>query len=224
MCRRVAPALPPTSTSGRTIHELASRLRRLPPSCGPVRLIAVDGHAGSGKSTFAAELARSLGDAPVLHLDDIASHDELFDWTARLTAQVIEPFTRGGTARYTPYDWRARRFRPPVGLPPEPVVVLEGVGAGRRALRPYLARLLWMELPPGEAWARGRARDGEEQREFWDGWVGAERAHFAEDPSRPFADLLVHQGPEGYEVTSGPAVTAGTDHSVTHGDDPSAMC
>ncbi|MFJ7021178.1 uridine kinase [Streptomyces sp. NPDC101117] len=224
MCRRVAPALPPTSTSGRTIHELASRLRRLPPSCGPVRLIAVDGHAGSGKSTFAAELARSLGDAPVLHLDDIASHDELFDWTARLTAQVIEPFTRGGTARYTPYDWRARHFRPPVALPPEPVVVLEGVGAGRRALRPYLARLLWMELPSGEAWARGRARDGEEQREFWDGWVGAERAHFAEDPSRPFADLLVHQGPEGYEVTSGPAVTAGTDHSVTHGDGPSAMC
>ncbi|MFD0459286.1 NACHT domain-containing protein [Streptomyces violaceoruber] len=27
------------------------------PSCGPVRLIAVDGHAGSGKSTFAGRLA-----------------------------------------------------------------------------------------------------------------------------------------------------------------------
>ncbi|MEU6542496.1 hypothetical protein [Streptomyces sp. NPDC046859] len=225
MCRRGAPALPPTS--GRTIHELASRLRRLPPSCGPVRLIAVDGHAGSGKSTFAPELARSLGDAPVLHLDDIASHDELFDWTARLTAQVIEPFARGGAALYTPYDWRARRFGPSVALPPEPVVVLEGVGAGRRALRPYLARLLWMELPAEESWARGRARDGEEQREFWDGWVTAERAHFAADPSRPFADLLVRQkkqGTPGYEVMYGPAVTAGADHSVTHRDDPSARC
>jgi len=187
----------------------------------------VDGHAGSGKSTFAAELARALGDAPVLHLDDIAGHDELFEWTARLTAQVIEPFTRGRTARYTPYDWRARRFGPPVPLPPDPVVLVEGVGAGRRALRPYLARLLWMELPAEEAWARGRARDGEEQREFWDGWVPAERAHFAADPSRPFADLLVRrkeQGTTGYEVTPGPAVTAEADRSVTERDDPSAMC
>ena len=157
MLRHLGPALPPTS--GRTIHDLASRLRRLPPSCGPVRLIAVDGHAGSGKSTFAGELARSLGGAPVLHLDDLACHDELFGWTDRLIAQVIEPL------------------------------------------------------------ARGRARDGEEQREFWDAWVTAERAHFATDPSRPFADLLVRQGDlgeksesgvpgkKGYEDTPGPAVT-----------------
>ena len=217
MLRHLGPALPPTS--GRTIHDLASRLRRLPPSCGPVRLIAVDGHAGSGKSTFAGELARSLGGAPVLHLDDLACHDELFGWTDRLIAQVIEPLTHGRTAHYAPYDWRARRFGPPVALPPEPLVVVEGVGAGRRALRPYLARLRWMELPAEESWARGRARDGEEQREFWDGWVTAERAHFAADPSRSFADLLVRQGDlgeksesgvpgkKGYEVTPGPAVT-----------------
>ncbi|MCF2536425.1 uridine kinase [Streptomyces nigra] len=214
MLRHLGPALPPTS--GRTIHDLASRLRRLPPSCGPVRLIAVDGHAGSGKSTFAGELARSLGGAPVLHLDDLACHDQLFGWTDRLITQVIEPLTRGRTAHYAPYDWRARRFGAPVALPPDPVVVVEGVGAGRRALRPYLARLLWMELPAEESWARGRARDGEEQREFWDGWVTAERAHFAADPSRPFADLLVRQGEpreegepglKGFKVTPGPAVT-----------------
>ncbi|MBT2412275.1 hypothetical protein J7I94_17130 [Streptomyces sp. ISL-12] len=192
------------------MHALASRLRRLPPSCGPVRLIGVDGHAGSGKSTFAGRLARALGGAPVLHLDDIASHEELFDWTGRLLEQVIEPFSRGGTARYTPYDWRARRFGPPRALPPAPVVLMEGVGAGRRALRPWLAALLWLELPPEEAWARGRARDGEEQREFWDGWVPAEREHFRRDPSRPHANLLVRSGQkeqEGYEVLAGPAGT-----------------
>ncbi|WP_328430648.1 uridine kinase family protein [Streptomyces sp. NBC_00443] len=206
------------------MHDLATRLRRLPPSCGPVRLIGVDGHAGSGKSTFAGQLARALGDAPVLRLDDIASHDELFEWTERLLTQVIEPLARGGTAHCTPYDWRARRFGPPHALPPAPVMLVEGVGAGRRALRPYLAQLLWMELPREEAWARGRARDGEEQREFWDGWVGAERRHFAEDPSRPFADLLVRQCGKGYEVIPGPAETNGPDHAITQGDDPSAMC
>ncbi|MEU6379742.1 hypothetical protein [Streptomyces sp. NPDC046909] len=206
------------------MHALADHLRRLPPSCGPVRLIAVDGHAGSGKSTFAALLAAALGDAPVLHLDDIASHDELFDWTGRLLTQVVEPLSRGESAHYAPYDWHTRRFGPPRTLPPAPVILVEGVGAGRRALRPHLARLLWMELPHEESWTRGRSRDGEEQRDFWAGWVRAELEHFSEDPSRPFADLLVRQREKGYEVLPGPAGTVGPDHGITQGDGPSAMC
>ncbi|MFJ5842130.1 uridine kinase [Streptomyces shenzhenensis] len=199
--------LPPSRPPGTVIHELASRLRGLPPSCGPVRLIGVDGHAGSGKSTFAGELAAALDGAPVLHLDDIASHDALFGWTGRLLTQVIEPLARGESAAYAPYDWRARSFGPPRPLPPAPLVLVEGVGAGRRALRPYLARLLWMELPREESWTRGRRRDGRAQREFWAGWVEAERRHFAGDPSRPHADLLVLQSQKGYEVLPGPAAT-----------------
>ncbi|MEU6552738.1 hypothetical protein ABZ915_20995 [Streptomyces sp. NPDC046915] len=206
------------------MHDLASRLRALPPSCGPVRIVGVDGHAGSGKSTFAGRLATALGGAPVLHLDDIATHEELFDWTGRLLAQVIEPLGRGETARYTPYDWRARRFGPSRALPPAPVLLVEGVGAGRRALRPHLARLLWMELPREDSWTRGRLRDGAEQRDFWAGWVRAEHAHFAADPSRPYADLLVRQSQEGYEVLPGPGVSPGPDQDVTQGDGPSAVC
>jgi len=169
-------------------------------------------------------LARALDDAPVLHLDDIATHDQLFDWTGRLLTQVVEPLRRGGTAHYRPYDWHARAFGPPRALPAAPVVVIEGVGAGRRALRPHLARLLWMELEHEEAWARGLRRDGPELRDFWRGWVAQEREHFADDPSRPFADLLVRQGPDGYLVLPGPGETAGPDHAITYGDGPSAVC
>lgn len=189
-----------------------------------MRLVGVDGHAGSGKSTFAGELATALGGAPVLRLDDIASHEELFGWTGRLLSEVIEPLGRGETAHYAPYDWRARRFGPPRPLPPAPVILVEGVGAGRRALRPYLALLLWMDLAEEESWARGRARDGEEQRAFWDGWTRAEREHFADDPSRPYADLLVRQCAKGYEVLDGPAVTPDPNRTLTEGDGPSAMC
>ncbi|MFJ8108463.1 uridine kinase [Streptomyces sp. NPDC096132] len=220
--------MPPSAPSGTrplgpVIHQLASRLRRLPPSCGPVRLIGVDGHAGSGKSTFAGRLAEALGGAPVLHLDDIASHEELFTWTERLLTEVIEPFRHGETAHYAPYDWTERRFGPPRPLPPAPVVLIEGVGAGRRALRPHLACLLWLETPREEAWARGRSRDGEEQRAFWDGWVRAEARHFAEDPSRPHAALLVRQLTEGYEVLPGPLGTPGGHPGVTHREGPPAM-
>ncbi|GGW51083.1 hypothetical protein GCM10010503_30140 [Streptomyces lucensis JCM 4490] len=183
----------------------------------------MDGHAGSGKSTFAGRLAAALGGAPVLHLDDIASHDRLFAWTDRLMTQVVHPLARGEDALYTPYDWRARTFGAPCPLPAGPVVLIEGVGAGRRALRPYLARLLWMELPPEDSWARGRGRDGAEQHAFWDGWVEAERAHFAADPSRPHAHLLVLQTPVGYKVLPGPGAHPGPDRGTTESDDPAAM-
>jgi uridine kinase len=185
---------------------LARGLCALPPSCGPVRLVGIDGHAGSGKSTFAARLA-AAGDreAPVLHLDDIASHDELFAWTERLRAQVLEPLSRGRTAVYGVYDWTRRDFTGRRTLPPEPVVLLEGVGAGRRALRPHLAALLWMDVPAAAAHARGRRRDGLGQAAFWDRWIRGEEEHFRADPSRPHADLLVRQLNEGFEMRTGQA-------------------
>lgn len=193
------------------LAALAARLQALPPSCGPVRLVAVDGHAGSGKSTFATRLAAACADqgathapAPVLRLDDLATHEELFAWTGRLREQVLEPLTAGRSARYGVYDWVRRRFESERALAPAPVVLLEGVGAGRRAVRPYLAELIWMETAEETAWARGRRRDGPGLAAFWDGWIPSERKHFAMDPSRPYANLLVSEGQKGYEWCVGP--------------------
>ncbi|MEE6265979.1 hypothetical protein V2E29_10040 [Streptomyces diastatochromogenes] len=194
-----------TPTPDPVLTSLAARLRTLPPSCGPVRLIAVDGHAGSGKSTFAGRLAAALGGAPVVHTDDLATHEELFAWSGRFREQVLAPLSRGEPARYEVYDWVRREFDAVRELPPEPVVLVEGVGTGRRALRPYIACLLWMELTREQAWERGQLRDGPGLSTFWDGWIPAERAHFAADPSRSHADLLVRQGQMGYEVLVGPA-------------------
>ncbi|MFI5661743.1 uridine kinase [Streptomyces sp. NPDC051684] len=205
------------------LADCADRIRRLSPSCGPVRLVGIDGHAGSGKSTFAARLARALGGAPVLHLDDLANHDALFAWTERLRTQVLDPLSRGEAARYETYDWHARRYTAARELPAADVVLIEGVGAGRGELRPELAMLLWLDMSPEAAWARGRARDGEEQREFWDGWIPAERKHFQENPSLPFAHPLVRECPEGYEVREGPGGIPPLKASVTHSDEPPAV-
>ncbi|XUZ94653.1 uridine kinase family protein [Streptomyces araujoniae] len=195
----------------------ADTLRSLPASCGPVRLVAVDGHAGSGKSTFAGRLAAALGGAPVLHLDDLATHEELFGWTGRLRDQVLRPLARGEDGRYAPYDWAERRFGPARTLEAAPVVLVEGVGAGRREVRPWLAALCWMELGPAESWGRGRARDGAGLTEFWDGWTAAEERHFAADPSRPHADVLVRQMSEGYMWLEGPGANAAVNRFVTEG-------
>ena len=183
--------VPPHPTDPAGLPALADRLRALPPSCGPVRLVAVDGHAGSGKTTFATKLGRALGGAPVVHLDDLATHDHLFDWAGRLIDQVVEPLSQGRAARFRAYDWSARRLAHRRVIPPAPVVLVEGVGAGRRALRPHLAQLIWMDLPAAASHARGEARDGPELAGFWRDWRKAEAAHFSTDPSRPFADLLI---------------------------------
>ncbi|GJF27685.1 hypothetical protein KNE206_03850 [Kitasatospora sp. NE20-6] len=173
------------------LGDLAALLTALPPSVGPVRLVAVDGHAGSGKTTFADRLAAALGGAPVVHLDDLATHEEPFGWTGRLHDQVLAPFARGEDGAYRVYDWTLHRFGAPRTVPAAPVVLVEGVGAGRRAVRPVLAHLLWMELDAVSANERGLLRDGPELASFWQGWIRAERAHFAADPSRPHADLAV---------------------------------
>ncbi|GAA1894506.1 hypothetical protein GCM10009716_00440 [Streptomyces sodiiphilus] len=177
---------------------LPSRLRSLRPSCGPVRLVGVDGHAGSGKSTLARVLAAELGNAPVVHLDDLASHDALFGWTGRLSEQVLRPLGRGERAVYEVYDWHRGMFGTTEVLEPAPVVLVEGVGAGRRAVRRYLALLIWVDVPREEAWERGRRRDGPELSAFWRRWQEAERRHFAGDPSRPEADILLRPTGAGY--------------------------
>jgi len=174
-----------------SLDALAARIAGLAPSCGPVRLVAVDGHAGSGKTTFAGRLAAALGGAPVVHLDDLATHAEPFGWVGRLREQVLEPLARGQDAEHRVYDWVLRRFEETRPVPAAPVVLVEGVGAGRRELRPWLARLVWMELDAHSARARGELRDGPELAEFWAGWARAEQTHFAADPSRPYADLRV---------------------------------
>jgi uridine kinase len=191
-------------------------LHALPPSCGPVRLVAVDGHAGSGKSTLAGRLAAEPGGAPVLHLDDLASHDALFEWTGRFLEQVVAPLARGEPARYGVYDWERRVFGGERTLPPAPVVLVEGVGAGRRALRPHLACVVWLDVPREEAWARGRRRDGPRLGAFWDGWERAEERHFAADPTLPYADHLVRRDAGGYLVRPGPR-GADSDSARAHG-------
>lgn len=198
---RPAPRLHPNA------GPLTEQLAALPPSCGPVRLVAVDGHAGSGKSTLAGRLSAALGGAPVLHLDDLANHEQFFTWTARLQRQVLAPLRRGEPARPEVYDWERRAYTGVRTVPPAPVVLVEGVGAGRRALRPHLACLLWLEVDREVAWRRGRRRDGPRLSAFWDAWTRAETEHFAADPSRPHADLLVRPcatAPLGYALLPGP--------------------
>ncbi len=174
--------------------DLATEIAALPASCGPTRLVAVDGPGGAGKTTFARRLSASFAAppaVPVVHTDDFASFDNQFGWAPRLRAQLIEPLRRGEPARYQRYDWVEERFAEWHELPPSDVAIIEGVGAAQRRFADALALSVWIDTPPDVRLARGIARDGEELREFWQQWVVGEQAHFAADGTRARADLIV---------------------------------
>lgn len=174
---------------------LADRVLAARPRLGPVRLAAIDGPAGSGKTTLAAALAAALAargaDVAVLHLDD------LYDgWTGlegslwpRLAAQVLEPLRRGRAGRYQRYDWGVGRFDGWVDVPVPEVLVLEGCGAARQAAAPFVVLTAWVQAPADVRLARGLARDGEAARPHWERWMRDEAAHFARERTAERADV-----------------------------------
>jgi uridine kinase len=168
---------------------MAADIRSRP---GPVRLVGIDGCAGVGKTTLATQLSKALGNAPVVHTDDFASHDEPLEWWPRMLRDVIEPLLRGESAAYRPYDWVSRRPADHLlTVEPHDVVLIEGVGATRKAWRDRLALRVWVDCPRELRLARGIARDGEEMRQFWLEWMKAEDAYVADERPESYADVIV---------------------------------
>jgi uridine kinase len=157
-----------------------------------VRLIGIDGCAGAGKTTLASRLSAALGNAPVIHTDDFASHNVPMEWWSRMLHDVIEPLLRGEPASYQPYDWVNRKLaEETVTVQPSETVIVEGVGATRKAWRDRLVLRIWVDCPRELRLARGIARDGEAMREFWLDWMKAEDDYVETEQPRLHADVIV---------------------------------
>lgn len=168
--------------------ELAARILALP---GDVRLVAVDGCGGAGKSTFAAGLSAALGGCPIVHTDDFASWDEPLQWWPRMLTEVLEPLSRGERATFRRYDWAARRLGDELVVEPEPVVIVEGVSSSRSEWSALLAFGIWVETPRGVRLRRGLDRDGEALLLQWEAWMAAEDAYVMRDRPEVRADVVV---------------------------------
>ncbi|MEU6660068.1 hypothetical protein [Streptomyces sp. NPDC046821] len=188
-----------------TYLALAARILAEPPRCGPVRLVAVDGPGGAGKSTFAEHLARALGSAQIVHTDDFASWDNQVGWWPRLEEQVLGPLERGSAGRYQRYDWVRRELAEWHDVPLAPALVIEGVSSARRAVAGRLTCAVWIETGETERLRRGLVRDGEDALPQWHVWMAEEDRHFAEDRTRDRADVMVDGAP--HDAPTDPAHT-----------------
>ncbi|HEY4017876.1 MAG TPA: uridine kinase, partial [Pseudonocardiaceae bacterium] len=180
------------------MRELADLVLAAPARLGAVRLVAVEGPSGSGKSTVADTLAQDLAErgvcARVVRTDHFATWTDPVGWWPRFVDGVLTPLARGESGRYQRQDWSSGVPRPGSWVEVEvpEVLIFEGVSSGRRAVRPALSVLVWVEVSPPEVRLDlSVARDGEPARADFVRWQAFERGWFAVDDPKAEADVLI---------------------------------
>lgn len=163
-----------------------------PATLGAGRLVCLDGPAGSGKTTLAAELAALVTGARVVHMDDLYAGWSGIDHavTAQLDS-ILLPLAEGRPGRYRRFDWVADEFAEEHVVEPSPLLVLEGVGSGTRAHADLCTVLVWVDAPHDLRMTRGIERDGEAFRVQWEAWAKSERVVFAREDTQARADVRV---------------------------------
>ena len=156
---------------------------------GRPRVVAVDGRGASGKSTLANRLCSALLACAVISTDDVAWHHSFFDWADLLATGVLQPARRGEAVSYRPPAWQERGRAGAIEVPVDRrLLVVEGVGAGRRELVDLLDAVVWVQSDFEVAERRGIARDiaqgvngdAEAAVQFWHEWMAEELAFVAD--------------------------------------------
>jgi hypothetical protein len=178
----------------RSLASLAAEIRGRPGDRA-VRLVAVDGRGGAGKSTLARALAAACGNAPVVRVDDFLYWGDTSGWWPRLEREALRPLLSGTPARFRVRDWAGdplgQGLGPQAEILPAEIVIVEGITSSRQAIAADLAMALWVETPRGERLRRAVARDGEQRRSLWMEWMALEDGFFARDRAAERADHVV---------------------------------
>lgn len=177
---------------------------------GARALVLVDGTSGSGKSTFARRLARHVDGSALVATDDVSWHLHPTQWGQEMLDNVVRPWLAGNDVDYRPPGWVAKGREGSVTATGTSVLVVEGVGAGRRELADLAVFLVWVDTDPDLARSRIVERDigidgdtPEEVAAFHASWMELEVPFLLEEAPWTRADLVVDgasQGPDGDTV------------------------
>ncbi len=161
-----------------------------------MRVIAIDGPAGAGKTTLAAKFLadyQTTQSVSIIHMDDLyAGWENALD--QRLTAklsEIVTAFKSGSSITIDIYNWAKSSFDAVETISPSDILIIEGVGAGQKVVREAGATLYWLDIEPAIGLARVLARDGHEIEAQMHQWQQQQAQHFLSDLTRNHADYIL---------------------------------
>lgn len=156
----------------------------------PRPVVLIDGGAGAGKSTLAADLVAAWPGEP----PQLVGLDELYPgWHGLAAASATVPGLIAGTG-FRRWDWTAAAPGDWRDLDPSRGLVIEGCGAITPASVALADLAVWLDLPAAERRARALARDGESFAPHWDEWAAQEAEHWRTARPAEVADLVISAG------------------------------
>lgn len=164
-------------------------------------VLAVDGRSSSGKTTLVARMQATVAGAAVVHTDDIAWWHSRFGWADLLTDGILLPVRRGEQVSFRPPRWAEHGRGGSIDVPAScPLLIIEGVGAGRREAAHLVDVLIWVQSDQREAERRSLVRVGQpggprtvrDLRE----WMAEEEPFLSEQRPWERADLVVAGTPQ----------------------------
>ena len=128
-------------------------------SVGRPAVLAVDGRSNNGKSTLAARICELVPGSVVIHTDDIAWEHSRFGWSDLLVDGILAPAHQGRSISYRPPRWEEHGREGSIEVPAGcPLLIIEGVGAGRREVAHLIDTLIWVQADERETGRRATAR------------------------------------------------------------------
>lgn len=183
-----------------SLDDLIKILLAAKPKFPNVRIIAIDGPAGAGKSTLAKRIKSNLQEQSglktvIVHMDDLydgwenALTDQL---TKTLINQILIPVSLSKNFGYRKYNWLSGNFGEFFEEESPEILILEGVGSGQRATRKYLDHLIWIDIDAETGLQRVLQRDGDYLENEMRVWQMRESSHFSMENTRDSATIRIN--------------------------------
>ena len=178
------------------VVSLAKLVGMLGPERELVRpwVLAVDGRSGSGKTTLAGRIRDAVPASTVVHTDDVAWSQAMFDWAGLLAGGILEPVRRGQPVSFRPPAWREQGRAGTIEVPRgRKLLIVEGAGAARQELMYLVDAVVWVQSDMAEAERRGIERDGGDSAaaSFWNLWMAEELPFMARERPWTRANVIV---------------------------------
>jgi hypothetical protein len=164
---------PATKWHREPLADVSVEIMEGSPIGGRPFILGIDGRSSSGKTSLAERIGETITNSSTVHTDDVAWHHSIFGWDDLLIEGVLAPLRRGEAVNYRPQAWEERGRTGAITVPNgRRLVIIEGVGAGRRELAKWLDGLVWVQADELEIGRREAARvaSGEVDRSVQEAW------------------------------------------------------